>query len=391
VTARPRLLLVTGRMAPPGGGESVSAWALQVLRERFAVSVLSFERPDTEALNRWFGTSLRSSDFAWVPAATRTAALLRRIPIRVAYARLGLLQRVARGHVMRDRPDVVISFANEMDLGPPALQYVHYPALREPRPDAFRWFHLRPLVWAYRRGVERLLPLSRERVRANTALANSSYVAEIYERLHGVRPPVLHPPVPGGFDPVPWDARETAFACAGRLSPEKRLETVIAVLAAVRRRGHALRLDLFGARDHRAYARRLAPLLREHRDWVTLREGVSREAYTRELPRHRFGIHGMEGEHFGIGVAEMQRAGCVVFAPKAGGPAEILGGDARLLYGSPAEAEAKIARVLEDPGLQRQLHAEAAERAQRFGVERFAEELLAHAEAMRARSAGRTR
>jgi len=38
----------------------------------------------------------------------------------------------------------------------------------------------------------------------------------------------------------------------------------------------------------------------------------------------RYGIHGAEGEGFGIAIAEMVKAGCVTFAPAVGGPAEIL-------------------------------------------------------------------
>jgi glycosyltransferase involved in cell wall biosynthesis len=89
------------------------------------------------------------------------------------------------------------------------------------------------------------------------------------------------------------------------------------------------------------------------------------------MTQHRYGIHGMVGEHFGIGVAEMQRAGCIVFAPERGGPAEIVG-DSRVLYASAEDAIEKIDRVLGDSELQADLCAGVAARRDLFTEERFA-------------------
>ncbi len=105
-----------------------------------------------------------------------------------------------------------------------------------------------------------------------------------------------------------------------------------------------------------------------------MRRNIGRDELTRLMTRQRYGIHGMVGEHFGIGVAEMVRAGCVVFAPDSGGPAEIVG-DERLLYASEREAVEKIERVLTDPDLQAELGATAAARDDEFGTKRFAAEV----------------
>ena len=74
----------------------------------------------------------------------------------------------------------------------------------------------------------------------------------------------------------------------------------------------------------------------------------------RSLTGCRYGIHGREGEAFGIGVAEMVKAGCITFAPAEGGPAEILAHQA-LLYENDADAVEKISAVLSHDVLREEL------------------------------------
>jgi glycosyltransferase involved in cell wall biosynthesis len=102
------------------------------------------------------------------------------------------------------------------------------------------------------------------------------------------------------------------------------------------------------------------------------------------MAESRYGIHGMHEEHFGIVVAEMQRAGCIVFASDSGGPREILDGDPRLLAKTDTDMVEKIVRVLNDAALQRDLHEEALTRGARYSTERFTKEFLEHVEAFRA-------
>ena len=46
------------------------------------------------------------------------------------------------------------------------------------------------------------------------------------------------------------------------------------------------------------------------------------------MATHRYGIHGMREEHFGMAPAEMARAGAIVWVPRGGGQTEIVGGEA---------------------------------------------------------------
>lgn len=88
------------------------------------------------------------------------------------------------------------------------------------------------------------------------------------------------------------------------------------------------------------------------------------------MARHRYGIHGMVDEHFGMAVAEMARAGCVVFAHDSGGQREIVADD-RLLHASDDDAVRKIERVLADRSTQARLREQLRARSERFSAESF--------------------
>ena len=95
------------------------------------------------------------------------------------------------------------------------------------------------------------------------------------------------------------------------------------------------------------------------------------------IEESRYGIHGMENEHFGMAVAELQRAGCVTFVHNSGGPVEIIGGREEQLYRDEEEAAAKIDAVLSSEVLQTELHQHACSRRELFTLERFQDEIRA--------------
>jgi glycosyltransferase involved in cell wall biosynthesis len=134
-------------------------------------------------------------------------------------------------------------------------------------------------------------------------------------------------------------------------------------------------LHLVGAADDPAYARRVRRLVRDNGGWVFLHEDVARSELVRLVAQHRWGIHAMPDEHFGIAVAEMVRGGCVVFVPDGSGPAEIVGDAPALRFRSEDDAVTKIRAVLDDTRLQDRLRAHLAGRQAHFTVERFVERL----------------
>jgi glycosyltransferase involved in cell wall biosynthesis len=83
----------------------------------------------------------------------------------------------------------------------------------------------------------------------------------------------------------------------------------------------------------------------------------------------------MVGEHFGMAVAEMQRAGCIVFVPHIGGPLEIVGHEPRVIYASVEEAVTKMDAVLRNPGWQTELYHCALLQGELFTTERFVRQI----------------
>ena len=358
-------------LQPPGGGNVVAAWMIQALKDRHELAVLTWAPIDFAAINRHSGTSLRAGDFEHlrVPAAWR--APFHVTPAPLDHLRRSLLLRHAKARA--DGYDLCLTVHNEADFGRPGLQYVHFPWAYHPRPDTdLRWYHgSRALVRGYYRLCARVADFSFERMRQNRTLVNSNWTGAKVRELHGIDTTTLYPPAPGSFPAVPWAERENGFVCIGRLSPEKELDKVIDVVAAVRARGHDVHLHLVGTADDPAYAARLRRRANAEGPWVHLAEGLDREALVSLVARHRWGIHGMTEEHFGMAVTEMIQAGCVVFVPNGGGQTEIVDGDERLLYRDAAEAADKIDRAMRDADLLAALRAHLETRRELFSTDRF--------------------
>ena len=93
------------------------------------------------------------------------------------------------------------------------------------------------------------------------------------------------------------------------------------------------------------------------------------------MATHRYGIHGMREEHFGMAPAEMIRAGLIVWVPRGGGQVEIVGDEPALTYETEEEAASAILRVITDPAEQDRLRRHLAERSSLFGTDRFVKEV----------------
>ena len=370
--ARQRVLVVHPRVTATGGGNAVAAWTLEALRERCDVSLATLEAVDFAAVDRSWGTSLRPGDFRVHRAPAGYRGLLDASPTSNALLEVCLMMRLARRLDRREAYDVILGTQNEADFGRRAITYVHYPWVYLPRPqDELQWFHRIPgAVAAYRGLCQWLSGGSDEGLRRNVLVANSSYIAGLVRQVHGVDSTVVFPPVTSEFPDIPWARRERALVAVGRVHGSKRWEMAVAIVDELRRRGHALGLTLVGHRDDAEYARRLERLAAT-RPWFRMRLDVSRDELSLAVASHRYGIHTMEKEHFGMGPAEILRAGCLLFAHSSGGPVEILGGESRLLFDDVRDAADKLERMLSDAALEAELRARMDARRPLFTVEAF--------------------
>lgn len=162
-------------------------------------------------------------------------AVLDRLPLPLALLRNHLLHRRCRE--LGGRYDVVVNTANEAWLGRPSIQYVHFPWGYRPRPDVeLRWFHRIPGVLPlYYAGCASLSAFEGARMRENLMLVNSDWTGAKVKERYGGTTVTLYPPVDGSAGELPWEQREEAFLCIGRIAPEKRVERVVEIVARLRR------------------------------------------------------------------------------------------------------------------------------------------------------------
>jgi glycosyltransferase involved in cell wall biosynthesis len=374
---RRRVLVAHPYIGIVGGGNAVAAWAMQALRGEFQVTLATLGPVDCEALNRSFGTCLQESDFAIQIAPRRYRTLLRWVPTAGAQMEIALTTRWARELDARERFDVLLSTHNEMDFGRAGLQYVHYPWAYLPRPEAeLRWFHQIPGLLAVYRGLcVQVAGGTIQGSRVNLSLANSQFVAAKLKQVYGVDAEILYPPVPGKYPDIPWEQRRSAAVAIGRMHHIKRWDLVVEIVDLVRRRGLDLGLTLINQPDALEYGRRIAAMAAS-RPWFRILTGLTRDQLAQEVALHRYGIHAMQDEHFGIAVAEILRAGCVPFVHDSGGPVEIVGGHKELRFRTAEEGAGALAAVIGDAALRERLRGLLAKQRERFSTEIFCDSLL---------------
>jgi glycosyltransferase involved in cell wall biosynthesis len=215
-------------------------------------------------------------------------------------------------------------------------------------------------------------PVSPDYWNRNVVLANSDWTAGLLREKYGIEPRTLYPPVGGDFPSRPFLEREKGFVCLGRISPEKRVDAIIEIISRVRQRGHSVHLHILGGADDSPYGTMVKKLAARNKDWVFLEGWTMGQAKQELLAGHRYGIHGRENEPFGIAVAEMVNAGCIVFVPKGGGQTEIVN-HPDLTYESDVEAVAKIDAVLAQEVKQEKLCEYLRAGSDRFSVKTFVE------------------
>jgi len=368
-----RVLLVQPSMQPPGGGNGVAAWVLQALVPKHRVTVLSWRPVEIDPINRFFGTHLNRSDFDTIVVPRSYRMLVDHLPVPATLIKLSLLMRYTRR--VSAGFDVLFGVYNETDYGRRGIQYVHYPTYLRPRPEVdLRWYHPPPAgLNVYYALADRIADFSLERMKNNLTLVNSNWTGEHVHRFLGIDTRTLYPPV---VDPAPglsWGERRNGFLAVGRISPEKEYERVMKILARVREQVPDLTLTIVGTWDRhsRRYFRSLTALAASLGPWIQFRDNLTRDDVRSLMASHRYGIHGMREEHFGMAPAELARAGAIVWVPRGGGQMEIAGNEPALMYESDDDAVAKITRTLTDDREQQRLRAHLATVSEQFSTDNF--------------------
>ena len=92
------------------------------------------------------------------------------------------------------------------------------------------------------------------------------------------------------------------------------------------------------------------------------------------MDRYKYGINGALDEHFGIAVAELVKAGSIVFVPNGGGQTEIVGMP-ELIYDDVDDAVAKITAVLSGNRAQQAALEKLSQQSKIFSTETFCQHM----------------
>lgn len=357
-----------------GGSEARVLWTIDTLKTDYEVALITMGEVDLECLNAYYGTTLRPGDFSVLrvplPRGIRNATKFSAFRGRFLYR---YVKRAARDF------DVLISCYGPMDFGQRGIQMIAdfafvdewrfslHPVLR----DWKTWWYGDSLVRkAYLAACSMVSPFRPEGWNGNLTIANSHWTAELLQQGFGVESEVLYPPVDGGFPEVPFEERENGFVCIGRVTPEKQMDRVIAILQRVRERGHDVHLHILGDHWHSPFGAQIRALAEQHREWVFLDGHVAGWEKKKLVAQHRYGINACLSEAFGIAVAEIVRAGSLAFVPNGGGQVEIVN-HPNLIYSDDDDAVEKIVAMLADPERREALRAHLAGMAWNFSVQKF--------------------
>ena len=356
-------------MVPGGGTEGVTAWMVEALKSEYDVALITFSDVSGDLLNRFYATELSEDQFTvirpWFPPGLKRTR-------RLSLLKDHLMMRYCKS--ARPKFDLFIG-SGPMDFGCPAVQYI---ALGPDSTLVKILSHDPELSNAYylaKRSIKRLCELvsgfSNQSMIENTSLVNSKRTGKVADEVFGIKNyEVVYPPAIAPPSGTPWHARADGFLCISRSEPYKLIDQIIHILTRVREKGVDVSLQIVGRSDDPSYYRQIEQLREQNSSWIFLDAGLARTELFSLMNRHKYGINGALDEHFGMAVAEMVKAGCIVFVPNGGGQTEIVD-TPELIYESADDAVDKITRVLSEDGLQKRLLDRMDQQGKIFSTQAF--------------------
>jgi glycosyltransferase involved in cell wall biosynthesis len=348
-----------------GGAEAVGLWILEALKGKYDLTLFTTTPVNFERLNSMYGTSLSSEWVtvkALIPNSLRSAChflIANSADFRMLCLHLLVRYFKANSH----QYDLVSSAFNAIDLGKKGIQYIHWIKVVEGTP--------------FYRSIS---GFSQDQIKENISIANSYCVADSVKKTYEVDSTVVYPPVVIDAPMIPWEEKENAFICSGRLVPAKQPHKVIQILRAVRKRGFDIKLHMTGGGGGTSewkYQRWLKDMVKKNSSWVTLYENLKYKDYVNVVSRCRYGIH-YKQEPFGISIAEMVKAGAIPFVKSKGGQIEIVGEhNQALFFDDDEDAVEKIVRILSDQTQQDKALKLLEEQRNLFSTHRFVTEINA--------------
>lgn len=370
-----KIAIIHPQLIEGGGSESTPLWIIEALIRDHDVYLITMGEVDLNKLNNCYGPNLKSNQFKIIS-----------IPIPYLFInRFDALRgyRLASFCKKASEFDLMISTYNIMDFGRRGIQYIadfsfndKLRSIFDSRYPGFKglFYKNSPLRRLYLKVSENLACNSKDGWKKNLTIANSDWSSKIMRDVYGIQASTIYHPVVGKFPNIPWEERENGVVVLARLSPEKQTERIIEILERVRKKGWNIHLHILGRTCDSQYARSLRQLFEKNQDWAFMEGTMFGDKKLKFLAKHKFGISGRQNEPFVIAVAEMVKAGCIVWVPKGGGQTEIVN-HPLLIYNNVEDAVNKIEKVFKDETLQVELREHLAKQAERFSTERFKVEI----------------
>ena len=351
-----------------GGGDSLTAWTIQALRNEYEISLLTYYKPFVSDFNKIYGTNLLPKDIKVINPPL--SHFLKIIP-GLGMLKYHFLIRFFKNQ--KEKYDIIFGTYKEIDFGSRGIQYIHFPELYENDKDlsllAHYYYKYSSLRLWYRKICYAISGFDEKMMKSNISLTNSDWTKKKIKEIMDVDAQVVYPPVFDDFAGVEWSKKENGFVCIGRICPEKRTKLVIKIIGLVRAMGFNVHLHIIGPIGDKQYYNDIKRFQKDNK-WIFLDGMVERKVLSSMISQHKYGIHGRKDEHFGISVVEMIKGGCVAFIPDNGGQVEIIN-DPRLTYNNEEDAAKKIRDVLKNEDLQRSLQDHLAKRAGIFSIDKF--------------------
>jgi len=262
-----------------------------------------------------------------VPLSFRVSSnWIRRLPETLRYA--AWIVNVQKSEYLNSVYDHFFIFHNGFVV-PRDLSHVYYlsgppllPQL-ETSPPGIRGLPIRFLRLMYRSVLRHHWPAYEFHPGRNYVI-NSRYTADLFEAAHGVRLPVVYPPIdvtrPSAGGPA-FEERD-GLVFFSRIAPYKRPEMVLDLA-----RAHPnLRCVIMGgvAPSQKTYAERLMNRARREGIRASFVFDPGAQVVERELARARYYVFPAVNEHFGMTTPEAISAGVLPFVHDSGGQREIV-------------------------------------------------------------------
>lgn len=341
-----------------GGPEAITLQTIETLKEQYDLSLITMTNIDMNQLNDFYQKKLCKND---IKIISIPPPLLMKSHKIFSSIRRYKFNRFCKS--ISSKFDLMISMYNMMDFRRRGVQYVHDPNFDEklrfmikPEKNLMKkWFYK---DYFYRKFYLKLSnylsDFSIESMKSNLTLTNSEWTGKITKQFFNIDTYTVYPPIEVKTRKISWEDKECGFVCLGRIVPDKRLEIIIKILETVRYSFPNIHLHIIGKFMDKGYKKYLLSRHIRRKDWIFLEENISGESKSELLSMHKFGIHGKKNEPFGIAVAEIVKAGAIIWVPNGGGQVEITNNE-QLVYNDIDDAVFKIVQVLKNENIQKKL------------------------------------